>query len=328
MLWVNHWEFTEQSLKTNRKFQSGHSLENMNSILAAAVFDTFGGLPIHPLAVHFAAVLIPLSALGLAFLVLVPRFRKAFMPLVLGFLGFAVVLAFVATESGEQLAMRVGYPGEHASLGDVLFPASAGLFAAALGWFVIWKTNRPRQLQLISGIFVVVAAIGVTVLSFLVGHSGAQKTWENRIAETNISAPIDEPTPIATDSPIAVPVVPVNPGDPAATPTSTAKPSAPKTPAPSKSPVAPATPSTVQLTAAEVAKHDSANDCWSIIRGKVYDLTSFASRHPGGQSAIASICGRDGSSSFLSQHSGDSQANSQLSGFVLGELNATIPTPS
>ncbi len=272
---------------------------------------------------HFAAVLIPLSALGLAFLVLVPRFRKTFMPLVLGFLAFAVVLAFIATESGEQLAMRVGYPGEHASLGDVLFPASAGLFAAALGWFVIWKTNRPKKLQLISGIFVVVAAIGITVLSFLVGHSGAQKTWENRIAETNISAPIDEPSPTATDAPIAVPVVPVDPSNPAAS--ATAKPSAPKTPAPSKSPVVP---STLQLTAAEVAKHDSASDCWSIVKGKVYDLTSFVSRHPGGQSEIKAICGRDGSSSFLSQHSGDSQANNQLSGFVLGELNATIPKPN
>jgi cytochrome b involved in lipid metabolism len=297
----------------------------MNPVLSASIFDTLGGLPIHPLAVHFAAVLIPLSALGLAFLVLVPRFRKSFLPLVLSFLGFSVVLAFVATESGEQLAMRVGYPGEHASLGDVLFPASAGLFAAALGWFVIWKTNRPKQLQLISGIFVVVAAIGVTVLSFLVGHSGAQKTWENRIAETNISAPIDEPTPIATDSPIAVPVVPVNPGDPAATPTATAKPSASKTPAPSKAPV---TPATLQLTAAEVAKHASASDCWSIVRGKVYDLTSFASRHPGGQGAIKDICGRDGSSSFLSQHSGDNQANSQLAAFLLGDVNATIPKPN
>jgi cytochrome b involved in lipid metabolism len=300
----------------------------MTRFLPQSIFDTIGGLPVHALAVHFAAVLIPLSALGLAFLVLVPRFRKNFFPLVLTLLAVSTVLAFISKESGEQLSIRVGYPGDHASLGDILFPASAGLFAAALGWFVIWKTNRPKQLQLISGIFVVVAAIGVTVLSFLVGHSGAQSTWEDRIAETNISAPIDEPSPTATDTPIAIPVVPVNPGDPAPTPTSTAKPSTAKIPAPSKSPVAPVTPSTVQLTAAEVAKHDSANDCWSIIRGKVYDLTSFASRHPGGQSAIASLCGRDGSSSFLSQHSGDSQANSQLSGFIIGELNATIPKPN
>ena len=294
----------------------------MNQILSASIFDTLGGLPIHPLAVHFAAVLIPLSALGLAFLVLVPRFRKNFMPLVLGFLGFAVVLAFIATESGEQLSLRVGYPGEHANLGDVLFPAAAGLFAAALGWYFIWKTNRPKRLELISGIFVVVAAISVTVLSFLVGHSGAQSTWEDRIAETNISAPIDTPSPIATDAPIAVPVVPVNPAEPTAT-------AATKTPAPSKAPSkAPVAAATVQLTAAEVSKHDSASDCWSIVQGKVYDLTSFVSRHPGGQGEIKDICGRDGSSSFLSEHSGDSQANSQLSSFVLGELNATIPKPN
>jgi cytochrome b involved in lipid metabolism/uncharacterized membrane protein len=297
----------------------------MNPMISTSVFDTLGGLPIHPLAVHFAAVLIPLSALGLAFLVLVPRFRKTFMPLVLGFLAIAVVLAFIATESGEQLAMRVGYPGEHASLGDVLFPAAAGLFAAALGWYVIWKTNRPKKLQLISGIFVVVAAIGVTVLSFLVGHSGAQKTWEDRIADTNISAPIDEPSPTATDNPIAVPVVPLDPSNAAATPTATAKPNAPKNTAPSKAPVAE---STVQLTAAEVAKHNSASDCWSIVRGKVYDLTSFASRHPGGQGAIKNICGRDGSSSFLSEHSGDNQANNQLAAFLLGDVNATIPKPN
>jgi cytochrome b involved in lipid metabolism len=299
----------------------------MNLAVSTSVFDTLGGLPLHPLAVHFAAVLIPLSALGLAFLVLVPRFRKSFMPLVLGFLGLAVVLAFIAKESGEQLAIRVGYPGDHAQLGDVLFPAAGGLFAAALGWYVIWKTDRPKRVQLISGVFAVVAAISVIVLSFLVGHSGAQSTWEDRIAETNISAPIDEPSPIATESPIAVPVVPVNPTEQSATakPTAAAKPSVSKTPAPSKAPV---TASTVQLTAAEVAKHDSANDCWSIVKGKVYDLTSFVSRHPGGQDEIKDICGRDGSSSFLSQHSGDSQANSQLSSFVLGELNATIPKPN
>lgn len=294
----------------------------MSRFLPQSLFDTVGGLPVHALVVHFAAVLIPLSALGLVFLILVPRFRKNFMPFVLTLLGVSTVLAFAAKESGEQLSIRVGYPGEHASLGDVLFPAAAGLFAAALGWYLIWKTKRSKQLQMASGVFAVVAAIGVTVLSFLVGHSGAQKTWENRIAETNISAPIDEPSPTATESPIAVPVVPVNPADPTAT-------AAPKTPAPSKAPTkAPVASSTVQLTAAEVAKHDSANDCWSIVKGKVYDLTSFVSRHPGGQSEIKAICGRDGSSSFLSQHSGDTQANSQLSGFVLGELNDTIPRPN
>jgi len=35
-------------------------------------------------------------------------------------------------------------------------------------------------------------------------------------------------------------------------------------------------------TAAEVATHASATDCWVIVRGGVYDVTSFVPKHPGG----------------------------------------------
>jgi hypothetical protein len=36
------------------------------------------------------------------------------------------------------------------------------------------------------------------------------------------------------------------------------------------------------FTKAEVAKHDTVNDCWMIINGKVYDVTPFVDEHPGG----------------------------------------------
>lgn len=35
-------------------------------------------------------------------------------------------------------------------------------------------------------------------------------------------------------------------------------------------------------TQAEVAQHSSRDDCWVIISGKVYDVTSYIPRHPGG----------------------------------------------
>ena len=36
------------------------------------------------------------------------------------------------------------------------------------------------------------------------------------------------------------------------------------------------------FTLADVSKHSTADDCWVIVHGKVYDVTSFVPRHPGG----------------------------------------------
>jgi len=84
------------------------------------------------------------------------------------------------------------------------------------------------------------------------------------------------------------------------------------------------------LTLDEVKKHNSAGDCWSIIDGNVYDLTNWVNSHPGGSSRITSICGKDGSSNFLGQHSNSNSAKSQLNRFELGKLvvAATTATPT
>ena len=74
------------------------------------------------------------------------------------------------------------------------------------------------------------------------------------------------------------------------------------------------------MTMTDVAQHNSAVSCWSVINGNVYDLTGWISRHPGGSSRILSICGKDGSSAFNGQHGGQGAPASTLSGFLLGPL--------
>jgi cytochrome b involved in lipid metabolism len=73
-------------------------------------------------------------------------------------------------------------------------------------------------------------------------------------------------------------------------------------------------------TLAEVATHKDASSCWSAINGKVYDLTAWINQHPGGPQRILSICGKDGSSAFNGQHSGQARPADELANFYKGDL--------
>jgi len=51
---------------------------------------------------------------------------------------------------------------------------------------------------------------------------------------------------------------------------------------------------TAVFTEEEVAKHCTKDDCWMIIKGGVYDITTYFSEHPGGQRALLKFAGKDG----------------------------------
>ena len=51
-------------------------------------------------------------------------------------------------------------------------------------------------------------------------------------------------------------------------------------------------------TPLEVKKHNNANDCWIIIKGNVYDVTSYLSAHPGGSGDVIKTCGTDATVAF------------------------------
>ncbi|MBI5456623.1 hypothetical protein HY969_02685 [Candidatus Kaiserbacteria bacterium] len=72
------------------------------------------------------------------------------------------------------------------------------------------------------------------------------------------------------------------------------------------------------FTMAEVAQHSTAASCYSAINGSVYDLTSFAALHPGGQTAIKSMCGVDGTAAFNGQHGGQGTPASVLAQYKIG----------
>jgi cytochrome b involved in lipid metabolism len=124
----------------------------------------------------------------------------------------------------------------------------------------------------------------------LVGHSGAEATWGNRIAAT------------AADELVA-PTDPV-PGTDGTTGGTTG------------------TPSDAGITVAEVLKHNTVSDCWSVVNGNVYNLTSYVSNHKGGEGVIKAICGKDGTKAFSGQHAGAYKPNTDLSSLLVGPLSA------
>jgi cytochrome b involved in lipid metabolism len=66
--------------------------------------------------------------------------------------------------------------------------------------------------------------------------------------------------------------------------------------------------------------HNTESDCYSAINGQVYNLTAWINKHPGGDRAILSICGKDGSNAFNGQHGGESRPEKILAGFEVGIL--------
>ena len=94
------------------------------------------------------------------------------------------------------------------------------------------------------------------------------------------------------------------------------EPEATEEPSPSPTPEE----TTVGYTLAQVSQRDSAAECWVAIDGGVYDLTSWIRSHPGGSGAILNLCGKDGTSSFTSQHGGQARPTSTLDGYYIAPL--------
>ena len=249
-------------------------------------------LPVHPLINHAVAVLVPVSALGAILLVVFAKLRSNYSLLLLITVISASISAFIAENSGEALANRVGSPGEHAIQGERLFKIVLVFTIVYIIWFAIHKKYiviKGAQRVINTGLSasLVATAAASAALTFIVGHSGAAATWEDRIAASVTQ-------PLAPDSPTAD--------------------GSGKSPSSGK----------VNLVASEISKHSTAKDCWSIVNGNVYNLTTYVQSHPGGAGVIKNICGRDGSGAFKNQHGSSSKPNNVLSAFLLGSVGSQI----
>ena len=153
----------------------------MQSRTAPALFDTVFDLPLHPLVVHVAVVLVPLAAIGAIAMAVSPKFSRRFGTLVVLVAGAGFAACFLAKASGEAFIRRATASVQHVELGDSM-PVFAFLLAAAVtGFWLVDRGipgNRRRPWWVKIG---AVVLVGVAVMAIIwtvrVGHSGAESTW-------------------------------------------------------------------------------------------------------------------------------------------------------
>eukprot|EP00486_Rosalina_sp_Unknown_P003354 CAMPEP_0201564332 /NCGR_PEP_ID=MMETSP0190_2-20130828/2550_1 /ASSEMBLY_ACC=CAM_ASM_000263 /TAXON_ID=37353 /ORGANISM="Rosalina sp." /LENGTH=86 /DNA_ID=CAMNT_0047980367 /DNA_START=95 /DNA_END=355 /DNA_ORIENTATION=+ len=68
----------------------------------------------------------------------------------------------------------------------------------------------------------------------------------------------------------------------------------------------------------EVAQHNKEDDCWIVIRGKVYDVTEFIEEHPGGEGVLIAYGGTDCTEQF------ESVIHSQAATEIMKELEKGV----
>lgn len=72
---------------------------------------------------------------------------------------------------------------------------------------------------------------------------------------------------------------------------------------------------------AEVEQHASAESCWIVHENRVYDVSAFIPRHPGGQQLLVQRAGRDVSRDMEGPpHRHSTNARRWLQQYYIGEL--------
>lgn len=175
--------------------------------------ETIGGLPLHPLVVHFVVVLLPVASLGALLTAVWPAVRRRFGWLTVAAAVVATALVPVATTSGENLETGLGGGNplidRHQELADLMIWWALGLTVAvaalmALHTLAERQANAPADVDpdeggfaatatttttkratgvtvsmIVAAVATVGLAVGTGIHIYRVGDAGARTVWQD-----------------------------------------------------------------------------------------------------------------------------------------------------
>jgi hypothetical protein len=149
--------------------------------IASEPFGILAGLPLHPLLVHSAVVLVPLVAIGALVMSYLPSFSRRHGKLILILALVAQVSVFLAKLSGEAFSEILNKQVEkHAELGEI---APLVTLPMVVLIYLRWRMDRAGSsignvaIRRLTSVALVIASLASLVIIFLVGHSGASSVW-------------------------------------------------------------------------------------------------------------------------------------------------------
>jgi hypothetical protein len=149
--------------------------------IAAEPFGMLAGLPLHPLLVHSAVVLVPLVAVGALVMSYLPSFSRRHGKLILILALLAQASVFLAKLSGEAFSEILNKNVEkHAELGEITPLVTLPMVVLI---YLRWRMDRSGSstgsvaIRRLTSVALVIASLASLVMIFLVGHSGASSVW-------------------------------------------------------------------------------------------------------------------------------------------------------
>jgi len=149
--------------------------------IASEPLGVLAGLPLHPLLVHSAVVLVPLVAVGALVMSYLPSFSRRHGKLILILALIAQVSVFLAKMSGEAFAEILNKNVEkHAELGEIAPIVTLPMVALI---YLRWRMDRSGStfgsvlIRRLTSVALIAASLASLVVIVLVGHSGASSVW-------------------------------------------------------------------------------------------------------------------------------------------------------